>query len=72
VNERGFEGQPGSGAEGGHKPFRILITIGGPGFSMQCKAGCAWTSLTHRCGQQDTCTTTVDKDGVRGADAPTE
>lgn len=72
VDERGFEGQPAAGTQAGNKPFRVLITVGGAGFSMKCRAGCAWTSLSYRCGPTGTCTATVDKDGVHGPDLPTE
>jgi hypothetical protein len=72
VDERGFEGQPAAGSQPGDKPFRILITVGGAGFSMQCKSGCAWKSLSYRCGPTGSCTATVDKDGVHGPDLPTQ
>jgi len=52
--------------------FRFLITVGGAGFSAQCKAGCAWKSLSYRCGASGSCTATVDEDGVRGPDLPAE
>jgi len=73
VHERGFEGQPATNAQAPQAtPFRVLITVGGAGFSMQCKVGCAWKSLSYRCGPEGSCSATVDKDGVHGPDLPSE
>jgi hypothetical protein len=71
VNERGVEGRPAAGPQAAAtKPFRILITVGESGFSMQCKAGCAWESLTYRCDTAGECSATVDTYGVRGPESP--
>ena len=71
VNERGVEGRPAAGPQAtATKPFRILITVGESGFSMQCKAGCAWESLSYRCGTAGKCSAIVDTNGVRGPESP--
>jgi hypothetical protein len=72
VDERGLDGQPRTESQPGTKPFRLLVTVGGSGFSMQCKAGCGWKSVTYRCTDPtQTCHATVDKSGVRGAQPAT-
>ena len=71
VNERGVEGRPAAGPQAtATKPFRLLMTVGESGFSMQCRAGCAWESLSYRCGTAGKCSATVDTHGVRGPDSP--
>jgi hypothetical protein len=73
VDEHGLEGEVNPAADATELvPFRLLITVGGAGFSTQCKGGCAWKSLTYRCGPSGSCTATVDKFGVRGPDLPAE
>jgi hypothetical protein len=72
VNERGVEGRPAAGPQAtATKPFRLLITVGASGFSIQCREGCAWESLSYRCGAAGKCSATVDTDGVRGPESPT-
>ena len=72
VDERGVEGRPAAGPEAtAVRPFRLLVTIGETGFSMQCRAGCAWDSLSYRCGTAGKCSATVDTEGVRGPEPPT-
>ena len=72
VDERGIEGRTTAGPQAASKRrFRILITVGDAGFSMQCKAGCAWESLSYRCSNTGKCSATVDTTGVRGLEAPT-
>ena len=72
VNERGVEGRPAAGPQGAAtKPFRLLITVGESGFSMQCRAGCAWESLSYRCGTAGTCSASIDTHGVRGPGSST-
>ena len=71
VNERGVERRPAAERQGtATKPFRLLITVGESGFSMQCRAGCVWESLSFGCGTAGKCSATVDTHGVRGPEPP--
>lgn len=71
VNERGVEGRPAAGPQAAAaRPFRLLITVGESGFSMQCRAGCVWESLSFGCSTAGQCSAAVDTHGVRGPKSP--